>query len=226
MTILKEDRVPTDNLWMIVKIIKAPYQNRYRVQLRYSIIKGLISIISLNIVTEQHIADLAQQFKNTPKKEVLLSRATAQASNTNCIALSCNCKKKCTKRCVCIKNSKTYTQYCHKSDFDCSNLPDTALELTETHLVPRADYTNSIKVSFSLECDYDCKLNIVVPYRLLNENELQPQPLRKTRRRRRLRLQETNLYQQRQRQQEPEHKQQAKDPLILLVLLSAAITRW
>ena len=179
---------------MIVKIIKAPHQNRYQVQSRYGIIKALISITSLNVVTEQHIADLAQQFENAPKKEVLLSRATAQASNTNHIALSCNCKKKCTKRCVCVKNSKTCTQYYHKSDFDCDNLPDTVLELTETYLIPQADYTGPVKVSSSLECDYDCKLNIVVPYRLLNENELQPQPLRKTRRRRRLRLRETNLH--------------------------------
>ena len=93
MAIPKEDRVPTDNLRMIVKIIKAPHQNRYRVQSRYGIIKGLISITSLNVVTEQHIADLAQQFENASKKEVLLSRAAAQASNTDRIALSCNCKR-------------------------------------------------------------------------------------------------------------------------------------
>ena len=145
LVIPKENRVSTDNLQIIVKILEAPHENRYRVQSMYGIIKGLVSITSLNVVTEQHIADLVQQFKNTPKKEILLSQAVAEASNVTRVALSCNCKKKRIKRCVCVKNGKTCTQYCHKSTFNCGNLSDTIIELTEAHLVPRADYDGPVK---------------------------------------------------------------------------------
>ena len=73
MAIPKENRAPTDNLRMMVKILKIPRQNRHKVQSRYGVIKGLISTGSLNVVPEQLITDLRKEFHNAPKKKVLLS---------------------------------------------------------------------------------------------------------------------------------------------------------
>ena len=76
-----------------------------------------------------------RDFQDAPEKEILLSRAAAEDSNTDKVALVCNCKKKCTKCYTCVKNSEPYTQYCHKNDINCGNLPDTVIELTEARLV-------------------------------------------------------------------------------------------
>ena len=147
LSIPKDDRAPTDNLRLIVCIIKKPYPNRYKVQCKYGILKTLVPTNSLNVVAEQLVPDLRAELSTwiSPAKEILLSQAAALASNANRVALSCNCKKKCSKRCTCVKNSKPCTQYCHKAEFDCGNLPDTALELTEASIVPRAVYTGSLK---------------------------------------------------------------------------------
>ena len=91
---------------MVVKILKVPHQNRYQVQSHYGVIKGLILTHSLNVVAKQHLTNLAQQFQNASEEEILLSNAAAMASNTERIALSCNCKSKYTKRYNCVKNGK------------------------------------------------------------------------------------------------------------------------
>ena len=116
LAIPKEDRGPIDNLRIAVKILKASHQNRYKVQSRYGIIKWLFCITLLNVVPEQHNAALAQQLRDVPVKEVILSAAATKAFNTNYVALACNCKMVCGKRCRCVKNSKFCSQYCHKSE--------------------------------------------------------------------------------------------------------------
>ena len=145
MAVPKENRAPTDNLRLVVKIIGIPKPNRHRVQSVYGIIKGLISTSSLNVVAKQLIPDLTRQFLNAPKRIIPLSQAAAEDSNTDRVALSCNCKKKCTKACRCVKNLKKCTQYCHKTELKCGNLPDTVLELTEAHIMPRTDYVGPLK---------------------------------------------------------------------------------
>ena len=161
LAIPKENRAPTDNLRMSVKVLEAPHRNRYRVQSKYGIIKGLVSTTSLNVVPEHLVTDLRQELENSPTKEVTLSQAAAHASNTTYIALSCNCKKRCNKRCRCVKNSKLCSQYCHKSDFDCGNLPNTIVELTEAQLIPRAEFEGLVNVSLLIRlCIH--KLTIMV----------------------------------------------------------------
>ena len=145
LVIPKEDRAPSDNLRMTVKILAIPYYSQHRVQSLYGIIKGLFPTRSLNVVAEQLVPGYTEDFKNAPDKEILLSQAAAEASNVEKVALACNCKKKCTKRCICVKNSKPCSQYCHKSEIDCGNAPDAILELTEAQLVSRTDYVGPLK---------------------------------------------------------------------------------
>ena len=145
MAIPKENRAPTDNLRMIVKILEIPRYNRHRVQSIHGVIKGLISTSSLNVVIEQLVPDFTKQFQNAPTKVILLSQAAAMESNTDHVSLACNCKKKCTKRCICVKNSRLCSQFCHKSEINCGNLPDAIAELTEAQLVSRTDYTGPLK---------------------------------------------------------------------------------
>ena len=139
LAIPKENRVPLDNLRMIVKILEIPRYNRHRLQSQYGILKGQFSTSSLNVLDEQLFPEVGPLFQNAPTTNILLSQAAAKASNAERVALSCNCKKNCTKRCVCVKNGKTCTQYCHKSEIDCGNLPETLLELTEAQLIPRVE---------------------------------------------------------------------------------------
>ena len=147
MVIPKEDRAPSDNLRIIVKILAIPLYSRHRVQSLYGIIKGLIPTRSLNVIAEQLVPGYMEDFKNAPGKEILLSQAAAEASNAEKVALACNCRKKCTKRCTCVKNNKPCSQYCHKSEIDCGNAPGTVLELTEAQLISRTDYVGPLKAS-------------------------------------------------------------------------------
>ena len=145
MSIPKEDRAPADNLRMIVKILEVPQYSRHRVQSLYGIIKGLIPTRSLNVVAQQLIPSYVQDFENALEKEILLPRAAAEVSNADKVALACHCKKICTKRCICVKNGKSCSQYCHQSEIKSGNLPDTVVELTEAQLVPRIDYVGPLQ---------------------------------------------------------------------------------
>src|SRR4051794_36292000 len=41
----------------------------------------------------------------------------------NRIPLSCTCRSQCSnKRCVCYKNKRSCSIYCHKDDYECSNM--------------------------------------------------------------------------------------------------------
>ena len=139
LAIPKEDRAPTDNPRMIVKIVEIPRENRHRVPSIYGVIDGLITTRSLNVIDKELFPELMAQFDDAPTTRILLSQAAKKASNTKYIALSFNCKAKCMKSCRWVKNGKKYTQYCHKSEFDYTNLPNTILELTEAQVVPRID---------------------------------------------------------------------------------------
>ena len=116
---------------MIIKILKAPRLNRYQVQSIYGIISGLMPTKSMNVVNQQHFPELMPQFNAALITRILLSQATKKGSNSIYVALSCNCKKACTKRYRCVKNQKFYSQYYHKSEIDYGNMPDTIAKLTK-----------------------------------------------------------------------------------------------
>jgi len=77
---------------------------------------------------------------NETRNEITLAHTASQASTSNKIGVSCNCKKGCgTRRCRPYKNILKYSGYCHKKDYVCGNLKPLT-ERTEISLMLRESW--------------------------------------------------------------------------------------
>ena len=77
---------------------------------------------------------------NKTGNEITLAHEASQASTSNKVGASCNCKKGCgTWRCRCYKNDLKCSIYCHNTDYDCGNLKPLT-ERTEVSLMPRESW--------------------------------------------------------------------------------------
>ena len=121
------DRATIDNkriLCRIVDIAGSKEQPRYKLRCLYGLLKGLHPTSALAAVSTaiQHSQGNSISINKTGN-EIALAHAASQASTSNKVGVSCNCKKGCgTRRCRCYKNDLKCSIYCHNTDYDCKNL--------------------------------------------------------------------------------------------------------
>ena len=134
MKVPREDRTSTDNRRLFARILDEPYSHRYKVITFSGIIKRLIPTKGLGAVEKALWSDII-----IPKttKEVTLGLAAREASTSERVGTSCQCKGVCnTKRCRCYKESKQCSVHCHRDDHECGNLSGLSTR-TEIALVNR-----------------------------------------------------------------------------------------
>jgi hypothetical protein len=130
----REDRTSTDNKQLFARILDEPYSHRYKVVTLSSIIKRLIPTKELGAVEQALRPDIIIPDST---KEVTLTLAAREASTSERIGVSCQCKGVCnTKRCRCYKEDMQCSVHCHKDDHDCGNLLGLTIR-TEIALVDR-----------------------------------------------------------------------------------------
>ena len=143
-SISRLDRAATDNkriLCRIVDIAGSKEQPRYKLRCLYGLLKGLHPTSALAAVsTAIQKSQRSSISINKTGNEITLAHAASQASTSNKVGVSCNCKKGCgTRRCRCYKNDLKCSIYCHNTDYDCKNLKPLA-ERTEISLMPRESW--------------------------------------------------------------------------------------
>ena len=135
------NRAATDNkrvLYRIVDIAGSKEQPGYNLRYLYGLLKGLHPASALAAVSTAIQKSQGNYISiNKAGNEITLAHAASQASTSNKVGVSCNCKKGCgTRRCRCYKNDLKCSMYCHNTDYDCGNLKPFA-ERTEISLLPR-----------------------------------------------------------------------------------------
>ena len=135
------DRAATDNkriLCRIVDIAGSREKPGYKLRCLYGLLKGLHPTSALAAVSTAIQQSQGNSISiNKTGNEITLAHSASQASTSNKVGVSCNCKKGCgTRRCRCYKNDFKYSIYCHNTDYDCKNLKPLA-ERTEISLMPR-----------------------------------------------------------------------------------------
>jgi hypothetical protein len=130
----REDRTSTDNKRLFARILEEPHSHRYKVITMSGIINRLIPTKGLGVVEQALWSDIT--IPDT-RKEVALGHAAREASTSQRVGISCQCKGLCnTKRCRCFKESKECSVHCHRDEHDCGNLSGLAIR-TEIALVER-----------------------------------------------------------------------------------------
>ena len=135
------DRAATDNKripYRIVDIAGSKEQPGYKLRCLYGLLKGLHPTSALAAVSTSIQQSQGNSISiNKTGNEITLAHAASQASTSNKVGVSCNCKKGCgTRGCRCYKNDPKSSIYCHNTDYDCKNLKPLA-ERTEISLMPR-----------------------------------------------------------------------------------------
>ena len=98
------------------------------------IIRRLMPTKELGVIEEALWPDIV--IPNTTK-EVALRLVAQEASTSERVGVSCQCKGSCsTRRCRCYKESRKCSVHCHRDDHDCGNLSGLATR-TEIALVDR-----------------------------------------------------------------------------------------
>ena len=137
------DRAATDNkriLCRIVYIAGSKEQPGYKLRCLYGLLKGLHPTSALAAVsTAIQKSQRSSISINKTGNEITLAHAASQASTSNKVGVSCNCKGCGTRRCRCYKNDLKCSIYCHNTDYDCKNLKSLA-ERTEIFLMPRESW--------------------------------------------------------------------------------------
>ena len=134
------DRAATDNNRILCRIVDNAGSNEqpgYELRFLHGLLKGLHPTSALAAVSTA-----VQQSQGNPisinktGNEITLAHAASQASTSNKVGVSRNCKTGCgTRRCRCYRNDLKCSIYCHNTECDCSNLkPPT--ERTEISLLP------------------------------------------------------------------------------------------
>ena len=130
----REDRTSTDNRRLFARILEEPYSHRYKVVTLSGVINRLIPTKQLGAIEKALWSDIIIPDST---KEVGLGLAGREASTSQRIGVSCQCKGLCsTKRCRCYKENKECSVHCHKDDHDCGRLSGLAIR-TEIALVER-----------------------------------------------------------------------------------------
>lgn len=130
----REDRTSTDNQRLFGRVLEEPYSHRYKILASSGVINRLIPIKELGVVERTLWPDIHIP---TITKEVTLAQAARDASTSERVGISCQCKGQCsTKRCRCYMEEKECTVHCHRDDHDCGNLSGLATR-TELALVER-----------------------------------------------------------------------------------------
>ena len=138
------DRAAIDNkriLCRIVDIAGSKEQPRYKLRCLYGLLKGLHPTSALAAVSTAIQKSQGSSISiNKAGNEIALAHVASQASTSNKVGVSCNCKKGCgTRRCRCYKNDLKCSVYCHNTDYDCKNLKPLA-ERTEISFMPRESW--------------------------------------------------------------------------------------
>ena len=93
---------------------------------------------------------------NAPTKKLTLHEAALKESNVQRVAVACNCRKGCgTNRCVCHKNAKGYTQYCHPEEYDCGNMEERIIDRTEKPIVDIGDSSEDPEATIDVDGESD-----------------------------------------------------------------------
>ena len=142
------DRTGTDDRRIFAKVIKKPKKNRYQIVTKYGIIKNLLPTNGL--IRLQVSKATSDSFTWDESKTITLHAAADANSTSDKVGLSCSCRTECrTRRCVCFKNEKPCSVYCHKvEDFECGNLSSLA-ERTESQIIRRSQRQKKVKQSTS-----------------------------------------------------------------------------
>ncbi|MCJ1471150.1 hypothetical protein MMC07_009798 [Pseudocyphellaria aurata] len=140
VAILSKDRAVNDPPKMEAEIVAIPHENHFRLQTEYRVLANHYPTSELNLVPPELLEPLVARLSgsNKPPLTLTLHAAAALRSPASSLSVKCGCKSKCdTRRCICVKSHVQCTQYCHSGHLDCSNLPPTIAEQTETPLVPQ-----------------------------------------------------------------------------------------
>lgn len=130
----REDRAATDNRRLFARVLEEPYSHRYKVITASGIIRRLIPTKELKAVDEALWSDIIIPDQT---REVTLTFAAREASTSERVGISCQCKGLCnTKRCRCYKEDKECSVHCHRDEHDCGNLSGLVIR-TEKGLVER-----------------------------------------------------------------------------------------
>ncbi|RFU28490.1 hypothetical protein B7463_g7831, partial [Scytalidium lignicola] len=136
----REDRTTTDNRRLFGRILDEPHSHRYKVITQSGIISRLMPTKDLGVVDQSlwpHI------IIPESTKQVTLTLAAREASTSQRIGISCQCKGQCnTKRCRCFKEGKECTVHCHKDEHDCGQLSSLVIR-TEKALIEPSESSNS-----------------------------------------------------------------------------------
>ncbi|RFU23828.1 hypothetical protein B7463_g12511, partial [Scytalidium lignicola] len=138
LKIPREDRTVTDNRRLYGQILDEPHPHRYKVITQSGIINRLMPTKDLGVVDKSLWPDITIPEST---KQVTLTLAAREASTSQRIRISCQCKGQCnTKRCRCFKEGKNCTVHCHKDEHDCGQLSDLAIR-TEKALVEPPEHS-------------------------------------------------------------------------------------
>ncbi|RFU26806.1 hypothetical protein B7463_g9535, partial [Scytalidium lignicola] len=128
----REDRTVTDNRRLFGRILDEPHSHRYKVITQSGIINRLMPTKDLRVVDKSLWPDITI-LEST--KQITLTLATREASTSQRIRISCQCKGQySTKRYRCFKEGKDCTVHCHKDEHDCGRLSRLAI-CTEQALI-------------------------------------------------------------------------------------------
>lgn len=135
------DRASADPSRLLCQVPKVKNQKTHQLQCRYGVLGCWYPTNQLlHIPVSEHYSistDLGNQ-----SDKISLHAVAAQQSTSDWISIACNCKKKCTGHCRCLKNKVKYSVYCHSNEHDCGNLSSLSTQ-TEIALINQGSVQNA-----------------------------------------------------------------------------------
>jgi hypothetical protein len=123
VSINRLDRAATDDNRLFAKVIQVPKENRYQLVSVHGVLENLYSVSELNRVPDAAAEALNRLMAWNNDQTCTLHAAAAANSTADRVPLSCSCRTTCNRRCVCVKNDKSCSVYCHTvEDLECGNL--------------------------------------------------------------------------------------------------------
>ncbi|RFU25793.1 hypothetical protein B7463_g10543, partial [Scytalidium lignicola] len=130
----REDRTATDNQRLFGRILDEPHSYRYKVITQSGVINRLMPTKDLGVIDKSLWPDIIIP---ETTKQVTLTLAAREASTSQRIRISCQCKGQCnTKRCRCFKEGKDCTVHCHKDEHDCGMLSKLTIRTEKALIEP------------------------------------------------------------------------------------------
>ena len=147
---------------MLIKVIEVLRHNRYVVQCKYGVLERQVSATSLNTILEAVSRRYLNDFINAPTKKLTLHEAALKELNVRYVAVSYNYRKGCSiNRCVCHKNAKEYTQYCHPEEYDCGDMEERIINRTERPIINIGDLNDDPEATTDVDNKSDHREPIV-----------------------------------------------------------------